>query len=80
MKKNKEILQSLRYFYYGWWRKFLYEIAHEIESNRNINEIIINAKSDYLENISYTKNLERLDKICGLEDIPKNIEIHHNAG
>ncbi|WP_299436655.1 hypothetical protein, partial [uncultured Maribacter sp.] len=79
-EENKSILQSLRYFYYGWWRKFLYEIAAEIEDNRDINDIVKNGKSDYLDNISYVKNLERLDKICGLENIPKNIAIHNDGG
>ncbi|WP_406684341.1 hypothetical protein N1F78_01020 [Seonamhaeicola sp. MEBiC1930] len=79
-EENKTILQSLRYFYYGWWRPFLYDISSEIESNRKINEIIKTSKSDYLDNISYTQSLERLDRICGLEKIPKNTIIHFDGG
>lgn len=79
-KENKDILQSLRYFYYGWWRPFLYDIANEIENNRKINNKVQEAKSDYIENIMYTRNLERLDQICGLENIPRDTKIHLDGG
>lgn len=77
---NQQILRSLRYFYYGWWRPFLYDIGGEIEKNRGINPILFQTKNEYIDNISYVKNLEKLDEICGLQKIAKDIEIHYDGG
>lgn len=79
LENHESILKSLRYFYYGWWRHFLYDVGGEIESRRGIHEDVKKNNSDYLDNISYVKNLERLDMLCGLENLPKDISIHANG-
>lgn len=73
---NESILRGVRYFYYGWWRPFLYDVGSEIEDRRGICPIVTSIKNDYVDNISYIKNLEKLDKICGLDKIPKDMIIH----
>lgn len=75
-----EHLKSYRYFYYGWWRRFLYEMAYQIESHRKVNPLVHVHCPDYLDNISYTKDLQQVDKLCGLENIPIHEDIHLNGG
>ncbi|GAB3754875.1 hypothetical protein [Spirosoma pomorum] len=58
-----ETIKNCEYFYYGWWRKFLYEFAHDLReiralsSNRDLEE--------YRRTISYLPSLKKLDKIMG---------------
>ncbi|TYA74930.1 hypothetical protein [Seonamhaeicola marinus] len=77
---NKQLFKSYRYFYYGWWRKFLYDIGGEIEKSRKCNENIRKSHPDYFKAISYTESLKRLDEICGFHDIPIDEEIHYDGG
>ncbi|RYE13480.1 MAG: hypothetical protein EOP45_21125 [Sphingobacteriaceae bacterium] len=77
---NQNVLKALRYFYYGWWRHFLYDFAFEIESVTKTNEILKNGHTDYLQDISYIATLQRLDKLCGLENVPKDIVMHFDGG
>lgn len=77
---NENVLKALRYFYYGWYRHFLYDIAKEIESNRQVNPLLSSYKTSYLSDLSYVSNLERLDRLCGLDKIPKNTIIHFDGG
>lgn len=79
--ENSEIIKRCRYFYYLWWRKFLYEVAIELDNNES-NFISDEFKEyetvyeEYLDNISYVKTLNRLDKALGFSKIPYDLEIH----
>lgn len=77
---NPAVLKSLRYFYYGWWRPFLYDFAYQIENNSKVNEQIKNEQSSYFEDISYTNTLRRLDQLCGLSKFPENTIFHFDGG
>jgi hypothetical protein len=77
---NKNNLQALRYYYYGWWRQFLYEFANEVEYRTKIDQGIDEHHPTYRKDISYTSSLERLDRLCGFENLPKNFKIHGDGG
>jgi len=76
---SEEAMRVCRYFYYGWWRRFLYEIAriHD-DYYKPINILNEHNKKDY-ENyttaISYTEKLKKLDQLCHMDhfDIYKDI-------
>jgi hypothetical protein len=80
--ENTEIIKKCRYFYYLWWRKFLYEVAIELDHYEE-NSINLEFKSyenefkNYIENISYVGTLKRLDKALGFSKIPCDIEVHN---
>lgn len=77
---NKDVIKAFRYFYYGWWRPFLYEVATEIETHRKCNPLLNTYSPEYIDGVSFTKNLEKLDKMCGFQKIPRYIELHFDGG
>lgn len=76
---NDDLLKAVRYFYYGWWRHFLYDVGKELENTRKVNTTLLKRDSNYLKSISYIEHLNKLDKLCGLENIPTDIKIHLNG-
>jgi|GEM_PF-7077815 len=76
---NKDLLKAVRYFYYGWWRHFLYDIGAELEKLRKVDNELLRSESDYLKSISYIEHLNKLDKLCGLENIPTATKLHLNG-
>lgn len=76
---NKDLLKAVRYFYYGWWRHFLYDIGEELENLRKVDNILLRRDNDYLKSISYIEHLNKLDKLCGLENIPTETKLHLNG-
>lgn len=76
-KVNKSFFRSLKYFYYDWWRSFLYDIGSEIESKRAKNDLVPEMENECIKDLSYIKNLEILDKVFGLENIPKDAMVHN---
>lgn len=86
---NETHLKALNYFYYGWWRKFLYELALEKDSRRStdlfIEDDLKNGKvkfdrDEYIKNISFVSSLKRLDGLCGFKNLPIDFEIHKSGG
>lgn len=79
-KGQAETLRSLRYFYYGWWRKFLYEYALLYDEVRISHVKAIDAgafkRADFIEAISFTRTLRELAKLCGFQDLDSDFEIY----
>lgn len=84
---NNDDIKKLNYFYYGWWRKFLYELA-ELRDDRRIRDTFsfedcrnINFnRNTYVDNVTLKPILQRLDKLCGFENIPESFEFHKSGG
>lgn len=77
---TQDVLKTFRFFYYGWWRKFLYSIAEEIEKKRKMNLEVLKNSPAYVESLSFTNNLKKLDKLCGFEGIKPDEELHFDGG
>ncbi|WP_431130105.1 hypothetical protein [Flagellimonas flava] len=71
-EQHKKEIVRLKYFYFDWWRKFLYDVANELD-NRRVN--VSGFPKGYLENTKYTTSIERLDRMLGLHTFPKNKEM-----
>lgn len=71
-EQHKKTIIHLKYFYFDWWRKFLFEVAYELD-NRRISKGSL--PKGYLENTKYTTSLERLDKMLGFDSFPRDKEM-----
>ncbi|GAB4015296.1 hypothetical protein GCM10028808_40240 [Spirosoma migulaei] len=79
-KGCEEIIKKCRYFHYGYWRHFLYEIA-ELHDNYNLpvstfEEFYDSEYKKYVVGISYVATLKRMDRLVGFENIPENFKFH----
>lgn len=79
-KGSVRLMKQLRFFYYGWWRHFLYDFAHEIERTTKTSPKLQDPKSTYLRDISYTGTLERLDRLCGFQGMDRTLVLHEDGG
>lgn len=75
-----EVLISYRYFHYGWWRRFLYEIAF-IEDKHNICNSELEKfeffdYEKYVDETSHVNKLIKLDEIFGFTGIPYDFVFH----
>jgi hypothetical protein len=77
---NESNLKTLRYFYYGWWRNFLYAFGGEVEARTKTHECLSKPGITYLGDISYTRSFRRLDKIAGLDGIAEYTRLHDDGG
>jgi hypothetical protein len=86
---NENDIRSLNYFYYGWWRKFLYELsehkdpqrikylfAHEISPKTRFSL----SRQTYIDNVTLKPVLKRLDTLCGFDNLPGDFEMHTSGG
>ncbi|GAB3327844.1 hypothetical protein GCM10027299_29030 [Larkinella ripae] len=80
-KGREDVIKRCRYFHYGYWRHFLYEIA---EAHDNYNKLSLQSFGqaypekyrEYFEGISYVNTLQRMDDLLGLNDLSKNVKFH----
>jgi hypothetical protein len=77
---SEDIIKSCRYFYYGWWRPFLYEVApmHD-QYYRPTTKFIEEYPEDYVEyqtNMTYLETLRKLDRMIGFDHLPDDLVIH----
>ena len=88
-RDNENDIQNLSYFYYGWWRKFLYELAELKDARREedlfTEDFVLNNKikfkqQTYVDNVSLKSMLKRLDLLCGFQDLPEDFELHRSGG
>jgi hypothetical protein len=85
---NETNIRNLNYFYYEWWRKFLCEIAIEydklkkfdISNDTTLDDKTKFSKNDFLDNISLTRPLVKLDQICGFDSLEKEFHLYINNG
>lgn len=66
---SAETIKSCEYFYYGWWRKFLYEFAYALLNVKALNSLPELEEYNYI--ISYIPALEKLDNIMGFANIDR---------
>ena len=81
---NQEDIKNLSYFYYGWWRKLLYDIAQYRDEQREAivepqvslktKGIQINRK-EYMNSIKLVPVLKRLDKLCEFTGVPTDYDL-----
>ena len=81
---NQEDIKNLSYFYYGWWRKLLYDIAHYrdvqregiVASSESLKKqgVLLNRKN-YMNSIKLVPVLQRLDKLCEFSGVPANYDL-----
>ena len=75
-------IQAVNYFYYGWWRKFLYEVVDLYDKmrlsnvNPNIDQIKEFDSKKFKENITFKPKLRDLDKLCGFDKLQEDFEIY----
>lgn len=81
---NQEDIKNLSYFYYGWWRKLLYDIANYrdkqreaiVESQLNLkNKGILINRREYMNSIKLEPVLKRLDKLCQFTGLPNDYDL-----
>lgn len=74
-----EAFHHFKYFYYGWWRSFLYEIAEMHDKKyiyiENIDDNFIDYEL-YKKNMSYVDRLKRLDKMFIFNNLPHKMDLH----
>jgi ABC-type multidrug transport system fused ATPase/permease subunit len=81
---NQEDIKNLSYFYYGWWRKLLYDVAFFRDNQRqNIvastetlkaNSVKLD-RDNYLNSIMLVPVLKRLDKLCEFTGVPTDYDL-----
>lgn len=86
---NENDIRHLNYFYYGWWRKFLYELA-EYKDLRRVDYLFDDSeltnhefkfdKQGYIDNVTLKPVLKRLDILCGFENLPGKLNMHKSGG
>ncbi|SHF51582.1 hypothetical protein SAMN05444483_101417 [Salegentibacter echinorum] len=83
---NEDFIRDLNYFYYGWWRNFLYDLS-EFKDGQRISDLFelneynnIEFRQEYIANVSFSTALNRLDNLCGFENVPKTLEFHKSGG
>ncbi|WP_460473470.1 hypothetical protein [Emticicia fontis] len=79
-KGNEDIVKRCRYFHYGYWRPFLYEIAklHD-EYNTPVTEFsnkYTMQYQEYIKGISYVETLKNMDRFVGFEGIKEDFRFH----
>lgn len=81
---NEDDIRNLNYFYYGWWRKMLYDIADfrdtrrdvALANKRKLNNLKVDFnRTEYLDNVKMYPMLQRLDKLCGFQNLPTDFDL-----
>lgn len=82
-EKNEIHIKNLNYFYYGWWRKFLYEIADKYDKRKSQEisttapmELDSDFRKEFIHAISFKRTLKQLDKLCGFNDLAEDFSIY----
>lgn len=81
---NQEDIKNLSYFYYGWWRKLLYDVAYYRDAQREgivASQVTLNAqgirlnRQNYMNSIMLVPVLKRLDKLCEFDGVPTDYDL-----
>lgn len=81
---NQDDIKNLSYFYYGWWRKLLYDVAafRDIQRESIVESVdllkqkgIKLNRNEYMNSIKLIPVLHRLDKLCMLSGVPPDYDL-----